>query len=82
MTNIVKMSVFNNNKNCLIDSSVFVLKFSLFNKLSNLARNSFFKKCISSIFFKFIKVPFTKAVEDFVKELYLIFFVNILNFRK
>ena len=82
MTNIVKMSVFNNNKNCLIDSSVFVLKFSLFNKLSNLAGNSFFKKCISSIFFKFIKVPFTKAVEDFVKELYLIFFVNILNFRK
>lgn len=82
MTNSVKMSVFNNNKNCLIDSSVFVLKFSLFNKLSNLARNSFFKKCISSIFFKFIKVPFTKAVKDFVKELYLIFFVNILNFRK
>ena len=78
MTNTVKMSVFNNNKNCLIDSSVFVLKFSLFNKL----RNSFFKKCISSIFFKFIKVPFTKAVKDFVKELYSIFFVNILNFRK
>ena len=44
MTNTVKMSVFNNNKNCLIDSSVFVLKFSLFNKLSNLAGNSFFKK--------------------------------------
>lgn len=82
MTNTVQMSVFNNNKNCLIDSSVFVLKFPLFNKLSNLARNSFFKKCISSIFFKFIKFPFTKAVKDFVKELYSIFFVNILNFRK
>lgn len=82
MTNTVQMSVFNNNKNCLIDSSVFVLKFSLFNKLSNLARNSFFKKCISSIFFKFIKFPFIKAVKDFVKELYSIFFVNILNFRK
>ena len=82
MTNSVKMSVFNSKNNCLIDSSVFGLKFSLFNKLSNLARNSFFKKCISSIFFKFIKVPFTKAVKGFVKELYLIFFVNILNFRK
>ena len=82
MTNIVKMSVFNNNKNCLIDSSVFGLKFSIFNKLSNFARNSFFKKCISSIFFKFIKFSFIKAVIDFVKELYSIFFVNILNFRK
>ncbi len=70
MTNIVKMSVFNSENNCLIDSSVFVLKFSLFNKLSNLARNSFFKNCISSTFFKFIKFPFIKAVEDFVKELY------------
>ena len=82
MTNTVKMSVFNNNKNCLIDSSVFVLKFSLFNKLSNLARNSFFKKCISSIFFEFIKFTFNKAVKDFIKELYSIFFVNILNFRR
>lgn len=82
MTNIVKMSVFNNNKNCLIDSSVFVLKFSLFNKLSNLARNSFFKNGISDIFFEFMKFPFIKAVKDFVKELYSIFFVNILNFRK
>lgn len=82
MTNIVKMSVFNNNKNCLIDSSVFVLKFSLFNKLSNLARNSFFKKCISSIFFKFIKFPFIKAVKDFVKELYSKFVFNDFNFRK
>ena len=75
MTNTVQMSVFNIGKNCLIDSSVF-------NKLSNLARNSFFKKCISSIFFKFIKFPFIKAVKDFVKELYSIFFINILNFRK
>ena len=82
MANIVKMSVFNNNKNCLTDFSVFGLKFSLFNKLSNLARNSFFKKCISSIFFKFIKFSFIKAVKNFVKELYSIFFVNILNFRK
>ena len=82
MTNTVKMSVFNNNKNCLIDSSVFVLKFSLFNKLSNLARNSFFKNGISDIFFEFMKFPFIKAVKDFVKELYSIFFVNILNFRK
>ncbi len=82
MTNTVKISVFNNNKNCLIDSSVFVLKFSLFNKLSNLARNSFFKKCISSIFFEFIKFTFIKAVKDFIKELYSIFFVNILNFRR
>ena len=82
MTNSVKMSVFNIGKNCLIDFSVFGLKFSLFNELSNLARNSFFIKCISSIFFEFIKSPFIKAVKDFVKELYSIFFVNILNFRK
>lgn len=82
MTNTVQMSVFNNNKNCLIDSSVFVLKFSLFNKLSNLARNSFFIKCVSGIFFKFIKSPFVRAVKGFLKELYSIFFVNILNFRK
>lgn len=82
MTNSVKMSVFNSNKNCLIDSSVFGLKFSLFNKLSNLARNSFFKKCISSIFFKFIKFPFIKAVKDFVKELYSKFVFNDFNFRK
>lgn len=82
MTNTVQMSVFNSKNNCLIDSSVFGLKFSLFNKLSNLARNSFFKKCISSIFFKFIKFPFIKAVKDFVKELYSKFVFNDFNFRK
>ena len=82
MTNTVQMSVFNSKNNCLIDSSVFGLKFSLFNKLSNLARNSFFKKCISSIFFKFIKFPFIKAVNDFVKELYSKFVFNDFNFRK
>lgn len=50
MTNSVKMSVFNSKNNCLIDSSVFVLKFSLFNKLSNLARNSFLKNVFLAFF--------------------------------
>ena len=84
MTNIVKMSVFNNNKNCLIDSSVFVLKFSLFNKLSNLARNSFFKKCISGFCFKKTKFPNIQVVKGFLKELcfqfYSIFIFNNFKF--
>lgn len=86
MTNSVKMSVFNSKNNCLIDSSVFGLKFSLFNNFGNLARNSFFKKCISSIFFEFIKSPFVKAVKGFLKgfysHFYSIFVFYDFNFRK
>ena len=41
MTNTVQMSVFNSNKNCLIDSSVFGLKFSLLYNLDIFVGNSF-----------------------------------------
>ena len=86
MTNSVKMSIFNSKNNCLIDSSVFGLKFSLFNKLSNLARNSFFKNDISDIFFELKKSPFVKAVRGFLKgfysHFYSIFVFNNFNFRR
>ena len=86
MTNTVKMSVFNSNKNCLIDSSVFVLNFSLLYNLDIFVGNSFFKNDISDIFFEFIKSPFVKAVRGFLKgfysHFYSIFVFNDFNFRK
>lgn len=86
MTSTVKMSVFNIDKNCLIDFSVFVLKFSLFNNFGNLAGNPFFIKCISGFCFKKTKFPNIQVVKGFLKELcfqfYSIFFFNNFNFRK
>lgn len=86
MTNIVKMSVFNSKNNCLIDSSVFVLNFSLLYNLGIFVGNSFFKNDISDIFFEFIKSPFVKAVRGFLKgfysHFYSIFVFNDFNFRK
>src|SRR3712207_3482113 len=51
MTNTVKLSVFNINKNCLFAFSVFGLKLSLFNNFNIPAHKSFFKKCIISLNF-------------------------------
>lgn len=86
MTNTVQMSVFNSNKNCLIDSSVFGLKFSRFNNLDFFVGNSFFKNGISDIFFEFIKSHFVKAVKGFLKgfysHFYSIFVFNDFNFRR
>lgn len=86
MTNTVQMSVFNSNKNCLIDSSVFGLKFSLLYNLDIFVGNSFFKNGISDIFFESIKSPFVKAVKGFLKgfysHFYSIFVFNDFNFRK
>ena len=86
MTNTVQMSVFNSNKNCLIDSSVFGLKFSCFNNFGIFVGNSFFKNDISDIFFEFMKFPFVKAVRGFLKgfysHFYSIFVFNDFNFRK
>ena len=41
MANLVKMSVFNSNKKCLIDSSVFVSNFFRFNNFDILVGKSF-----------------------------------------
>ena len=86
MTNTVQMSVFNSNKNCLIDSSVFVLNFSLLYNLDIFVGNSFFKNGISDIFFEFMKFPFIKAVKGFLKDFYShfysIFVFNDFNFRR
>ena len=86
MTNTVQMSVFNSDKNCLIDSSVFGLKFSRFNNFGIFVGNSFFKNDISDIFFEFMKFPFIKAVKGFLKgfysHFYSIFVFNDFNFRK
>lgn len=86
MTNTVQMSVFNSNKNCLIDSSVFGLKFSLLYNFGIFVGNSFFKNGISDIFFELIKSPVVKAVRGFLKgfysHFYSIFVFNDFNFRK
>ena len=86
MTNSVKMSVFNSKNNCLIDSSVFGLKFSLLYNLGIFIGNSFFINDISDIFFEFMKFPFIKAVRGFLKgfysHFYSIFVFNDFNFRK
>ena len=86
MTNTVQMSVFNSKNNCLIDSSVFGLKFSRFNNFGIFVGNSFFKNGISDIFFEFMKFPFIKAVKGFLKgfysHFYSIFVFNDFNFRR
>ena len=86
MINTVQMSVFNSNKNCLIDSSVFGLKFSRFNNFGIFVGNSFFKNDISDIFFEFMKFPFIKAVKGFLKgfysHFYSIFVFYDFNFRR
>ena len=83
MTNTVQMSVFNSNKNCLIDSSVFGLKFSLLYNFGIFVGNSFFKNGISDIFFELIKSPAVRGfLKGFYSHFYSIFVFNDFNFRK
>ena len=58
MANSVKMSVFNSNKKCLIDSSVFVSNFFRFNNFDILVGKSFVLNGLSDFFFEFGKISF------------------------
>ena len=83
MANSVKMSVFNSNKKCLIDSSVFVSNFFRFD---NFVGKSFVLNGLSDFFLNLVKSPFVEAVKGFLKgfysHFYSIFVFNNLNFRK
>lgn len=86
MANSVKMSAFNSNKKCLIDSSVFVSNFFRFNNFDILVGKSFVLNGLSDFFLNLVKYPFVEAVKGFLKgfysHFYSIFVFNNLNFRK